>query len=64
MIFVKNHLRNLMDDSLLNDCLVTFIEHAIFSNVSEDDIIHLFMAIKKRKSKALEGQASIFRVFI
>jgi hypothetical protein len=53
-----------MDDSLLNDCLVTFIEHAIFSNVSEDDIIHLFMAIKKRKSKALEGQASIFRVFI
>jgi hypothetical protein len=47
----------------LNDCLVTFIEHAIFSNVSEDDIIHLFMAIKKRKSKALEGQASIFLVF-
>jgi hypothetical protein len=55
MSLVKNHLRNRMTKNLLNDCLVTFIERDIFSNVSEDDIIHLFMAMKKRKSNALEA---------
>jgi hypothetical protein len=55
MTLVKNHLRNHMSENLLNDCLVTFIERDIFSNVSEDDIIHLFMAMKKRKSNALEA---------
>jgi hypothetical protein len=56
MTHVKNHLRNRMSENLLNgDCLVTFIERDIFSNVSEDDIIHLFMAMKKRKSNALEA---------
>jgi len=29
-----------MCDELLNDCLVTFLEREIFSNISEDDIIH------------------------
>jgi len=51
---VKNHLRNRMGDQLLNDCLVTFIERDIFSNVSEDDIVNLFMSTKKRKFKAVE----------
>jgi hypothetical protein len=55
MTIVKNHLRNHMGENLLNNCLVTFIECAILSNVSEDDIIHLFMAMKKRKSNALEA---------
>ncbi|WVZ94354.1 hypothetical protein U9M48_040254 [Paspalum notatum var. saurae] len=52
MRLVKNHLRNHMGDQLLNDCLVTFTEREIFSNVSEDDIVDLFMAMKKRKRKA------------
>jgi hypothetical protein len=39
MNFVKNKLRNSMSDSLLDDCLLTFIEQDIFMNVKEDDII-------------------------
>ena len=38
-----------MCEGLLNDCLVIFIEREIFSNISEDDIIHTIMAMKKRK---------------
>jgi hypothetical protein len=38
MSLVKNTLRNSMDDKLLNDCLVTFMERYVFSNVSEEDI--------------------------
>jgi hypothetical protein len=30
MNFVKNKLRNRMNDGLLDDCLVTFIERDIF----------------------------------
>ena len=37
---VRNQTRNRMCDELLNDCLVTFLEREIFSNISEDDIIH------------------------
>ena len=49
MIFVKNKLRNKMGDSLLDDCLVTFIEREAFSKVDENDIIETFMAMKRRK---------------
>ena len=51
---VKNQTRNRMCDEFLNDCLVTFIEREIFSNISEDDIIHTFMAMRKRKAGALD----------
>ena len=54
MRLVKNQTRNRMCDEFLNDCLVTFIERDIFSNVSEDDIVNLFMSMKKRKFKAIE----------
>jgi len=33
LCLVKNKVRNSMSDKLLNDCLVTFIECDIFSNV-------------------------------
>ena len=49
MSFVKNKLRNKMGDSLLDDCLVTFIEREAFSKVDENDIIETFMAMKRRK---------------
>ena len=49
LYLVRNQTRNRMCDELLNDCLVTFLEREIFSNISEDDIIHTIMAMKKRK---------------
>ena len=42
-----------MSDELMNDCLVTFIDGEIFSDVSDDDIIHTFMATRNRIAKAL-----------
>ena len=36
---MKTKLRNKMGDSLLDDCLVTFIERDMFFEVDEDDII-------------------------
>jgi hypothetical protein len=38
MNFVKNKLINRMSDSLLDDCLLTFIEPDIFMNMKEDII--------------------------
>nr|TKW20986.1 hypothetical protein SEVIR_4G191601v2 [Setaria viridis] len=35
--------------SVLDDCLVTFIERDIFSQVNEDDMIKTFMSFKKRR---------------
>jgi hypothetical protein len=49
MTFVKNKLRNKMWNSLLDDCLVTFVERDIFLQVDEDDIINTFMAIERRR---------------
>jgi hypothetical protein len=49
MNFIKNKLRNRMSDSLLDDCLLTFIERDIFLTVKEDDIIDTFMAIRRRR---------------
>ena len=43
-----------MDDELLNDYLVTYIERDIFFKVNEDDIIKFFMAMRKRKVKNLK----------
>jgi hypothetical protein len=52
---VKNKVKNSMSDNLLDDCLVNFIECDISSNnISEDDIVHAFMAMRKRKAKALK----------
>jgi hypothetical protein len=48
MNFVKNRLRNRMNDGLLDDCLVTFIERDVFLNVKEEDIINSFMVIRRR----------------
>jgi hypothetical protein len=47
MILVKTKLRNKMEDSILDDCLVTFIERDIFFEVDEDDIIKTFMSLQK-----------------
>jgi hypothetical protein len=39
-----------MNDDLLDDCLVIFIEWDIFLNVKEEDIINCFMFIRQRRS--------------
>ena len=51
MVLVKTKLRNKMGDSLLDDCLVTFIERDMFFEVDEDDIIKTFMSLRKRRIK-------------
>jgi len=38
IVLVKTKFQNKMGDSLLDDCLVTFIERDIFFEVDEDDI--------------------------
>ena len=49
MTFIKNKLRNKMGDNLLDDCLVIFIERDIFLQLSEEEIINTFMAIRRRR---------------
>ena len=49
MTFIKNKLRNKMGDNLLDDCLVTFIERDMFLQLSEEEIINTFMAIRRRR---------------
>ena len=43
---VKTKRRNKMSDTLLDDCLVTFMERDILKDVDEDDVIKTFMAIR------------------
>jgi hypothetical protein len=49
MNFVMNRLRNRMNDSLLDDCLIIFIEQDVLLNVKEEDILNSFMAIRRRR---------------
>jgi len=49
MTFIKNKLRNNMGDSLLDDCLIIFIQQDIFLQLSEEEIINTFMAIRRRR---------------
>jgi hypothetical protein len=49
MSLVKRKLRSKMGDSLLNDCLVTYIERDTFSKVDEEDVIANSMAMTRRR---------------
>ena len=49
MSLVKSKLRNKIGDSLLDDCLVTYIERDIFFEIDEDDIIKNFMTIRRHR---------------
>ena len=53
MDFVKTKRRNKMSDTLLDDCLVTFMERDILKDVNEDDVIKTFMAIRNRTPKKI-----------
>jgi hypothetical protein len=53
-----------MSDKLLDDYLVNFIECDISSNnISEDDIVHAFMAMRKCKAKALKKYWSVLFMY-
>ena len=49
MNYMKNNLRNRIGNQLLNDYLVTFLEHDFFCQVKENDIIQPFQAMTKRR---------------
>ncbi|KAL4385875.1 hypothetical protein GQ457_09G024380 [Hibiscus cannabinus] len=51
MTTVKNKLRNSMEDQLLNDCLVTFIEKDLFVNVSTDAIVRRYQNMRSRREQ-------------
>ena len=49
MALVKTKKRNKLVDTLLDDCLVTFIERDIFFEVHKNDIIKTFMSFRNCK---------------
>ncbi|GAV80123.1 LOW QUALITY PROTEIN: Dimer_Tnp_hAT domain-containing protein, partial [Cephalotus follicularis] len=49
MKYVKNRLRNRMRDSLMNNCLVTYIEKDVFSSVDNETVIQHFQKMKIRR---------------
>ena len=49
LVIMKTKSRNKLGDSVLDDCLVTFIERDIFFEVDKDDIIETFMSLRKRR---------------
>ena len=51
MTIVKDKLRNSMGDQMLNDCLITFLESDLFSNVKLDDIIVRYQNMKTRREQ-------------
>ncbi|XP_060202997.1 uncharacterized protein LOC132631440 [Lycium barbarum] len=49
MKFIKNDLRNRMNDGLLSGCLVPYVEKDVFINISNDAIVKTFQEMKPRK---------------
>jgi hypothetical protein len=44
-----NQRRRLLLHLFMDDCVVTFIERDIFLQLSEEEIINTFMAIRRRR---------------
>nr|XP_016476798.1 PREDICTED: uncharacterized protein LOC107798335 [Nicotiana tabacum] len=49
MKFIKNDLRNRMDDDFLSGCIVPYVEREVFSIVSNESIIKTFQEMKSRR---------------
>ncbi|XP_075091664.1 uncharacterized protein LOC142171858 [Nicotiana tabacum] len=49
MKFIKNDMRNRMNDEFLSGCLVPYVEKDVFSTISNDDIIKIFQEMKPRR---------------
>ena len=52
-VSVKSKVRNNLDDTLLDDCLVTLLGWILFSEVNDDDIVNIFMAMQKRRPETV-----------
>ena len=48
MNITKNSLRNRMEDTWMNDCLVTYIEKNIFREVQNEKIVNRYQNMKTR----------------
>ncbi|KAK9755784.1 hypothetical protein RND81_01G050400, partial [Saponaria officinalis] len=51
MNFIKNDLRNKMDNDFLNDCMVTYIEKDVFASLSNEAIMRRFQNMKSRRQQ-------------
>ncbi|XP_031090938.1 uncharacterized protein LOC115995930 [Ipomoea triloba] len=49
MKLIKTPLRNRMSDDLLNDCLVSYVEKAIFDQVSNEAVLHRFQNMREHR---------------
>ena len=49
MKIIKTQLRNQLEDYLMNDCLVTYIEKDIFETIDNEDVIQRFQNMKPRR---------------
>ncbi|XP_019248621.1 PREDICTED: zinc finger MYM-type protein 1-like [Nicotiana attenuata] len=49
MKFIKNDLRNRMDDDFLGGCIVPYVEREVFSIVSNESIIKTFQEMKPHR---------------
>ncbi|KAM3219335.1 hypothetical protein P3L10_023866 [Capsicum annuum] len=49
MKYIKNDLRNRMDDEFLDGCRVPYVEKRVFKNISNECIIETFQGMKRRR---------------
>ncbi|XP_016437951.2 uncharacterized protein LOC107763954 [Nicotiana tabacum] len=49
MKFIKNDLRNRMDDDFLSGCIVPYVEREVFSIVFNESIIKIFQEMRPRR---------------
>ncbi|XP_047257523.1 zinc finger MYM-type protein 1-like [Capsicum annuum] len=49
MKYIKNDLRNRMDDEFLDGCIVPYVEKRVFKNISNECIIETFQGMKRRR---------------
>ena len=48
MNIVKNRLRNRMEDTWMNNCLITYIEKNIFREIQNEKIVNRYQNMKTR----------------
>ena len=49
MKYIKNELRNRMEDQWMNDCLIVYIERDVTYNIDNETIMQRFQNMKTRR---------------
>ena len=49
MKFIKNRLRNKIENEFLTDCMIIYIERDFASSIDNDSIVDEFYSMKKRR---------------